>query len=879
MRDLPTGLVTFLFTDIEGSTALVQKVGTAEYQRLLTEHSTLLRAAVEEADGREFGSEGDAHFFAFSSANGALRAAAEGQRALGGHPWPEGAEVRVRMGIHAGRPERHGDNYVGVDLNRVARIAAAGHGGQIIVSEPVQSAVSPDGGVEFRDLGRHRLKDIVEPEHLYQVVGPGLRDEFPPIRSIDTRPKRLPAQLTSFVGRSQELADVAGLVARERLVTLTGPGGSGKTRIAVAVADRLLPKFDDGVFFAPLAMIDDPELVPGAIASALELREAPDKTIREVVEEHLRDKALLLIADNFEHVITAAPVLAGLLEAAPKLSVLATSRELLRITGEREYAVPPLPVPALADDATTLEANPCIQLFANRAKAVRPDFRLTPENTLSVAEICRRLDGLPLAVELAAARTRILSPAELLTRLDSRLAELRSGARDAPERQRTLRATIDWSHDLLSGMEQRVFARLSVFAGGWTREAAEAICADDLGIDVLEGLESLVDKSLVSLMADGDDMSRFTMLETIREYAGERLEASGESGVVRDLHAAFFRSLAEAAEPHLTGPDSATWLARLAEELPNLRAALRWSIDAGDVTARETGLLTAGAIWRFWQLTGSIREAAQWFTELLAADGDDATLGRAKALQGSAGIAYWQHDLERSRQEYEEAVAIFRQLDDKPGLAAALNDLAYLPMLAGELPLARDLFGESLGLFRELGDTWQATLAEMNIANTSFFAGDYETARATYEALIPAIRERGDRFWLTEAVTGLGQLEQLTGRYDEARRYYAESLQLAVDAGTVPQVAMVLEPLSNVESAVGNHRRAVELWSAAQAIKERAGGGAPAEIMQQTDPRAAAVEAIGEAEAADAWETGQGLSLADAVALAMSPEKEATFHG
>lgn len=875
MRDLPSGLVTFLFTDIEGSTALVQKLGTADYQRILTEHSTLLRGAVEAADGHEFGSEGDAHFFVFATSEAALRAAVDGQRALTAHPWPAGAEIRVRMGIHSGRPERHGDNYVGVDLNRAARIAAAGHGGQVLASDQARSGARADG-LAFTDLGLHRLKDLVEPEHLYQVLAPDLREEFPPIRSIDTRLKRLPAELTSFVGRSQELADVAGLVARERLVTLTGPGGSGKTRLAVAAADRLLPRFSDGVFFAALALIDDPARVPDAIASALDLREVPDKPIFEVVEDHLRDKNLLLVTDNFEQVADAAPVVARLLQSAPQLSVLATSRELLRLKGEREYPVPPLPVPELADAWSELGANPCVQLFAERAAAVRPGFRLTPENTGIVAEICRRVDGLPLAVELAAARIRILSPAELLARLDSRLAELHSGARGLPERQRTLRGTIDWSHGLLEPAEQRLFGRLAVFAGGWTRDAAEAICAADLGIEVLDGLESLVDKSLVSRMTGEGESIRFTMLETIREYALERLDASGEAAMVRSLHAAFFRDLAEAAEPHLTGRDSGDWLARLTAEVPNLRTALRSALGAAQAGALEVGLVTAGALWRYWQLTGSLREAADWFGQLLGRPGEGvARSARAKALQGAGGIAYWQNDLSRSRQLYEESVALYRQLDDKGALANALNDLAYLPMLQGEIPLAQQLFTEARDLFRELGDAWHTALAEMNIASTKFFVGEYEAARETIEAVVPVIRERGDRFWLTEAVTGLGQLEQLTGRYAAARGHYAESLQLALEAGTVPQVAMVLEPLSNVDSAEGNHRRAVELWSAAQAIKERVGGGAPSEMMQTLDPRPAAIEAIGEEAVAQAWQEGQALTLEQAVARALGQDAAA----
>jgi predicted ATPase/class 3 adenylate cyclase len=887
--DLPTGQVTFLFTDIEGSTRLVQNLGSADYHRLLTEHSTLLRAAVRDAGGVEFGTEGDAHFFAFHDARAAIEAATAAQRALAAHQWPDEARIRVRMGIHTGRPELHGANYVGVDLNRVARIAAAGHGGQVLVSADARSAADARSeaearslagprpateadldGIRLADLGRHRLKDLVEPEHIYQLSSPGLPDEFPPIRSIDARPKHLPAQLTSLIGRGKELSDVIELVSRARLVTLTGAGGSGKTRLAVAAADRLLPRFDDGVFFAALAPLEDGERVPAAIAASLGLREAPDRPLLDVVEEHLRDKTLLLVTDNFEHLTAAAPVVARLLQGSPALSVLATSRELLRVYGEQEYPVPPLPVPSPNGSSEPLTANPCVQLFAERAAAVRADFRLTPENAPVIAEICRRVDGLPLAVELAAARIRILSPAELLARLDRRLATLSGGARDVPERQRTLRGTIDWSHDLLEPAERRLFARLSAFAGGWTREAAEAICAGDLGVDVLEVLESLVDKSLVRRTIDEAEAVRFDMLETIREYARERLDAAGEAPAVRSLHAGFFRQLAESAEPNLTGPDSARWLDALGAEVPNVRSALRWAIDSGDPADLETGLFMAGALWRFWQLTGTLREAAEWFDQLLARPkAADIPAARAKALRGAGGIAYWQNDLPRSRQLYEEAVAIYRQLGDEAGLGAALNDLAYLPMLMGEPDLAERLFTEARDIFRELGDRWQAALAEMNIASTKFFLGDYERARDVIEAVVPVIRERGDRFWLTEAITGLGQLEQLTGRFDDARRHYAESLNLALEARTMPQVAMVLEPLSNVDAAGGQYERAVRLWAAAQAIKERIGGGAPSEMMQTVDPRPAAIQALGEDAVAQAWAEGQAMTPERAVAHAL----------
>ncbi|HUG29693.1 MAG TPA: tetratricopeptide repeat protein [Candidatus Limnocylindria bacterium] len=882
MTDLPTGRVTFLFTDIEGSTRLVQQLGAGEYRRLLGEHSTILRAAVGDHDGREFGTEGDAHFFVFREASGAVRAAIEAQRALAARPWPPDAEVRVRMGIHTGTPEVNGADYVGVDLNRVARIAAAGHGEQVLLSAVTTEAIDPALAQQVRltDLGLHRLKDLVESEHLVQLSAPGLREDFPAIRTIDTRPKQLPAQLTSFIGRGRELGEIADLLGRSRLVTLTGPGGTGKTRLAVAVADRLLPRFSDGVFFVPVAPIDDPERVPAAIATVLGLREAPEQPVVQVLEEHLRDKSMLLVIDNLEHLAAAAPIIAKLLERAPAVSALTTSRELLHVYGEQGYPVQPLPVPPSGGPAEPMATNPCVVLFLERATAVRPDFRLTEQSLSIVAEICRRVDGLPLAVELAAARVRILPLVEIVARLDRRLAALTGGARDLPERQQTLRATIDWSHDLLDSAERRLFARLSVFAGGWTRQAAETICAGDLGIDVLDGLASLVDKSLVRRETARDDDVRFDLLQTIQEYARERLEDSGEADRVRRLHAEHFRDLAEAAEPNLTGPDSERWLETLGIEVPNIRGALRWAIDSGHPGDLEAGLLTAGALWRFWQLTGALREGADWNARLLArADPGSPSAGRAKALRGAGGIVYWQNDLPRSRQLYEESVAIYRALGDRAGTAAALNDLAYLPMLMGELELARSFFTEARDLFQAQGDAWQATLAELNIGQVDFFARRYDEALRSWETALPMIRERGDRFWLTEAITGLGYLDQLTGRFDSARGHYAEALEIALDAGTEPQVAMVLEPLSNLDAAERDFPRAVRLWAAAQAIKERVGGGAPSEMMQTVDPRPAAAEAIGEQAVAEAWATGHAMTPAEAVAFATEGVQRSTTAG
>ncbi|HEX2069685.1 MAG TPA: adenylate/guanylate cyclase domain-containing protein, partial [Actinomycetota bacterium] len=479
MGELPTGTVTFLFSDIEGSTRLLNQLGDV-YQRVLEDHARVLRATFSEAGGYAVSTEGDSFFVVFQSAPAALAGAVEAQRRLDEHEWPEKVNVRVRMGLHTGEGKLGGDNYIGIDVNRAARITSAAHGGQILVSASTQSLVTGalPGGVTLRDLGNHRLKDLEHPERLFQAVIQGLPDEFPPIRSLDARPNNLPMPVTSFVGRRRETEKVKEALAQTRLLTLTGPGGTGKTRLSIQVGQDVLGSFEHGVYFVALATIEDPLLVPSTVAHTLGLAEEGTRPIVESLEEHLRDRELLLILDNFEQVTEAATVVADLLSAAPRLKVMATSREVLRLSAEQEFPVPPMELPDVAhlpplDALTQYEA---VSLFIQRAKAVHPGFTITDENAPAVAEICARLDGLPLAIELAAARVRVLSPHAILDRLAHRLTLLTGGARDVPRRQQTLRDAIAWSYDLLDDPERILFSRLAVFMGGWSLEAADAVC-------------------------------------------------------------------------------------------------------------------------------------------------------------------------------------------------------------------------------------------------------------------------------------------------------------------------------------------------------------------------------------------------------------------
>jgi predicted ATPase/class 3 adenylate cyclase len=533
VRNLPSGTVTFLFTDIEGSTGLLETLGD-RFVEALDLHRQLLRSAFVAHGGVEVDVEGDAFFAAFARAQDAVAAATDAQRALASHMWPEGVAIRVRMGIHTGEPVVTDEGYVGMDVHRGARIMSAGHGGQVLLSQATHDLLS-DGiasSVAVRDLGEHRLKDLTRPQRLYQLLISELESDFPPLKTLDNRPTNLHAQPNPLFGRQRELQEVGAILRRNdvRLLTLTGGGGTGKTRLGLQIGADLLDAFSDGVFFVSLAAIMEPELVPATIARTLSVRERTGQSQGETLMEYLREKELLLLLDNFEHLSGAAPSVAELVAGCPQLTVVVTSQAPLRLSAEHVYQVAPLPLPDTSDDhdPESLLNSDAVALFVDRAAAVKPGFRLTAENARAVAEICVRLDGLPLALELAAARVVILPPKKLLTRLSDSLTLLTGGAHDLPARQRTLRQTIDWSHALLSDDEQLLFARLGVFVGGCLLETAESVCRreEDRGVDVLDWLSSLAEKNLLRAEEGFDGEPRFSMLETIREYALEKLEAS-----------------------------------------------------------------------------------------------------------------------------------------------------------------------------------------------------------------------------------------------------------------------------------------------------------------------------------------------------------------
>jgi predicted ATPase/class 3 adenylate cyclase len=870
MRDLPTGTVTFLFTDIEGSTRLLQRLGD-RYREVVDEHGRILREAIVSGAGTEIHTEGDSFFAVFPSSAGALAAVVRAQRALTAHLWPQGHSLRVRMGLHTGEAVLGGDDYIGLDVHLAARIAAAGHGGQILVSEATRGLIGqtlPDG-TSLRDLGRHRLKDIEHPEHLYDLVIDGLPAEFPAIRTLDARPTNLPPQRTSFVGREREVAEVTSLLAETRLLTLTGPGGTGKTRLALKVAADHLDRFSDGVFFADLSPIVDPALVPSVIAQALLVREEAGRDVLDTLADHLRDRHLLLALDNSEQVIEAGAAIARLLDAAPRLTILATSRIPFHISGEQEFQVPPLavPDPGRVADLEVVTRSEAVALFTERAAAIRPGFQITSQNAPAVAEIAARLDGLPLAIELAASRLKVLSPHALLERLGQRLSLLTGGARDLPERQQTLRRTIEWSHDLLKAEEQLLFARLGIFSGGWSLKAAEAICGPDLDLDVLDGLGTLVDHSMVwPEMRDGE--TRSTMLETIREFAVERLAASGEEDELRRRHAEHFRDLAEEAERHLIREDRVLWLGLLESEHDNLRTALDWAERTGEP---DTGLRTAAAMWRFWLQRGHLSEGRGRLERLLSMPGATARGPvRARALGALGGIAYWQSDYPPMRAAYKEAVDIAREVGDEKLLAYALLDLSFIPSLEQDTARTEAILREGLATAEEADDGVLIAEFLSSIAFLDVVRGNPAAAIEPRLTAIEMLRKEGAAWKVGQYLGGLAMITRMVGDLDAARGHLREALETFAQATDTLSISMALTSLAHIANDEGLHERAARLLGAAARIRDELGGGVPPEFASRWgDPEEDARQALGEDAYRRARAEGYVMSSEEAVSYSL----------
>ena len=850
-HDLPSGTVTFVFTDVEGSTRVLHELGAEAYAEALAEHRRVIRRACVEEGGVEVDTQGDAFFFAFPTAPGALEAASSFTDALAAGP------IRVRVGLHTGTPLLTDEGYVGDDVHFAARIGSSGHGGQVVVSSATADLVE----LELTDLGEHRLKDIDEPVPLYQL-GDG---SFPPLKTISNT--NLPRPTSSFLGRETELRAVLSRIeAGARLVTLTGPGGTGKTRLALEAAATLVGSYKAGVFWVGLASLRDPALVTESVSHVLGAKDG--------LAEHVAERELLLLIDNLEQVIECAPELSELLTACPNLTLLVTSRELLRISGEVEYAVPPL------------AEQEAIDLFCVRSQL---------EPSQDIAELCARLDSLPLAVELAAARANALTPSQILERIAGRL-DLLKGGRDADPRQRTLRATIEWSYELLSPGEQELFARLSVFAGGCTLEAAEEVCDADL-----DTLQSLVEKSLVRFTN-----ARYWMLETIREYAGERLEQTGEGVGLARRHARLFLELAERSEPALWAQRTGDWLPRLDPEEANFRAALEWSID----DSAESAIRLSGALYPYWEIRARQKEARVWLSRSLQLRADVPPELRAKALIAAGRVAGWDSDWLASSALLEEAVELCRALGDTAGVGRCLGFIGHVRLFQGDVAGAAEALDEGVELARKMEDQQGLARALGNAAWSAIEARDFARARRMWEEGAVISRALSMKPGEALCVAHIGYAEALAGNFDSARRHVGESLVLFEEIGqttwtpvaqrylglvalldghvelaeeqlraslaqgrdSAPQFHLVywLDELAAVASAKGEDERAATLWAATDTQYERLGMAVIEEGRQVRERYRQSIDRLSGGAAAAARARGRAMTLDDAVHFALA---------
>jgi predicted ATPase/class 3 adenylate cyclase len=874
VAQLPTGTATFLFTDIEGSTKLVQALGNERWRDLLETHYQLLRNAFGAHQGKEVSTEGDAFFVAFTSAQDAVEACVEGQRALQGFDWPEDAVIRVRMGLHTGEAALVGGDYMGVDIHRAARVVSAGHGGQVLLSESTRVLVagSLPAGVGLRDLGEHRLKDLLQPEHIYQLDIHGLPDTFPAIKVLDSTPNNLPTLLTSFVGRERELEEGGRLLQGTHLLTLTGPGGTGKTRLSLQLAAESADAFPAGVYFVALATITDAALVAGTIARALGVQEAGSKPVLETVIEYLREREALLVLDNFEQILEASPIVSELLSACPKVKAIVSSRAALRVYGEQEFPVPPLglPEPGVTPSLDSLSQYEAVRLFIDRAVAVKPDFAVTDENAPAVAAICARLDGLPLAIELAAARIKLLPPQAMLARLEQGLKTLGGGARDLPERQQTLFGAISWSYDLLDPAGRLLLARFSVFVRGATLENAETVCgpADELGIDVLDGLEALMENSLVR-QREEEGEPRFWMLVTIRDFAVDRLRESDEADAVGRRHAEVFLAIAHEAEAELQGPNQKAWLDRLEREHDNLRAALAFLVSQGS-TEQAMGL--ASALWRFWQMRGYLREGRERLESLLALPDSKAyPATRLKALEATGGTAYWQGQIAASRPYYAESLELARQLGDRWATANAAYNLGFTYVVEqGDLAAARELLDESIAGFRELDSQKDIARVLWAISSADLAERNFDDARRANQESLTILRGSDDRFGLGWTLRQGAMIALQQKRAAEAREFLVEALELFYAAGDRSAGSILMGDLAQLAQLEGDYPRAARLAGAGASMTE-AFGTALSEVadrLQGRDLRAG----LSAEDFAHFWEEGKAMSFEAAVAYALAQD-------
>lgn len=872
---MPAGTVTFLLTDIEGSSRNWE-ASQEDMRTALRRHDGVLNTVIDEHGGivlTERG-EGDSFFAVFTRASDAVAAAAAVQRRLSEEAWPEATPMKVRMAIHTGEA---GGDYRGPEVNRCARLRAVAHGGQVLISGATEAVVRRHlpGSIELLDLGQHRLRDLTQPEHVFQVCIPDLDATFPPLVSLELFRQNLPIQLTSFVGRAHELSEVASLLSRSRSVTLIGAGGCGKTRLALQAAADALPGYRDGVWFIDLAPLTEPNLLPNVVATTLGVREVPDRPLQHAIAEHIAKSKLLLILDNCEHLIASAAAFAeGALRAAPDVRILATSREPLGIAGEAVWRVPSLSLPA--DDGSQGHEDPsqaeAVRLFTERAVATQPSFELTPQALEIAIQICRRLDGLPLAIELAAARLRMMSPQEILAHLEDRFALLTGGNRTALERQKTLQATVDWSHDLLGPGEQALFRRLAVFAGGFDLEAVEGVCVGTplAEADLLQTLGLLVDKSLVANDAISG-VVRYRLLETLREYAHERLVEVGEEELLREAHLTYF--IGEAERAYAERVERADeWLLRLELDHDNFRAAL----DQSRQDTEGSELRLAGALGWFWDFHSHRTEGRERLERALArSEGTSPT--RARALWGAGALAIWQGDITTALLLQEEGLAMWRELGDQAEVALALWYLGWAHFLGGDDDGALPLWEESLKIARQLRNPRLVNRASLGVCQIEVARGRVDEAAALAEQGLREGIELHDPWAVHFAHHFLGDCDLIRGDFLASERHYADSLRAGIEMGDIGIAGGQLQGIAMASAGQGRYVKALRLDAASEQTMAEYGID-PSGIRFWQALRARhvgrAASEIGDEAASAARQTGRAMGFRAAADYALDHERD-----
>lgn len=825
----PTGTITFFLTDIEGSTQLWERQPEA-MKAALARHEELLHNAIGKHAGYVFKTVGDAFCAAFASAPDGMAAALEAQRALQSEAWDSriGA-IRVRIALHTGTAEERDGDYFGPAVNRVARVLSAAHGGQTLVTlatrELIRDQLLPD--TSLADLGEHRLKDLLRSEHIYQLNASDLPSGFPPLRTLQSERTNLPAQPTPLIGRQSEAATIKNLLRRPdvRLVTLTGPGGTGKTRLSLQVAADLIGEYGQGVYFVALASITDHNLVIPTIAATLGIKETTGtQSMLGTLQHALREKQMLLVLDNFEQIVEAATQVSDFLAGVPRLKLIVTSREALRIRAEQNYPVPPLGLPEADGKLTPERLSQCdsVALFLQHARALLPDFEITEANGSTIADICIRLDGLPLAIELAAARLRMLTPERMLERLASCLKTLTGGARDLPDRQQTLRGTIDWSYDLLGKPEKQLFAQLAVFEGGCSLTAVQAVCGFGLEIDVIDGLESLLNKSLLKQERGYNGEARYFMLQTIHEYARERLAADGEAEAVQRRHAEYFTGVIESARREIrAGGKQLEWLAWIEAEYGNIRAVMEWSLGGADV---ELGLRLVGAVWPYWWRQGHFFEWRLWTANVDRLSRDMRPVVRAGAIR-ALGWVFWAHQQVAEAKPYlEEAVSAYRKVGDTYEQGMALSELASTLMgIPEEYDEAVELAEKSIALLRAVDDKGAIAQALNVLGEITRLHGDYDRAKRAYEETLSISREIRDGLREQMQYENLGMIAERERNFSRAENLYGEAIQVARKMNNFPHLVSALGHMVNIVTAYGQPRRAARLLGATEALRESKG--------------------------------------------------------